>query len=98
MSKVVPTDNFEVYAYCNDGAIRFFDVKPLITKGGVFSKISNLEYFKETLTVLNGTIAWDIGKNRDEYKCIDIDPFVIFDNCPVVNDPLEQKSPTFLKQ
>lgn len=24
--QVVPTDNFEVYAYCNDGAIRFFDV------------------------------------------------------------------------
>ena len=41
--------------------------------------------FKNTLTVLNGTVAWDIAGNRNEYECIDIDPMTIFE-CPVVPD------------
>ena len=64
----------QVYAYMNDGSVRKFDVKPLIKKGGVFKKIEDKEIFKNTLTVLNGTVAWDIAGNRNIYKCIDIDP------------------------
>ena len=75
----------QVYAYMNDGSVRKFDVKPLIKKGGVFKKIEDKEIFKNTLTVLNGTVAWDIAGNRNRYKCIDIDPMTIFKS-PVVPD------------
>ena len=30
------------------------------------------------MTVINGTLAFDIAGNRNEYKCIDIDPAMIF--------------------
>lgn len=83
--QAVAGENFTVYAYMSDGSMRLFDVKPLIKNGGVFNKIADENTFKEKLTVLNNTIAWDIGGNRDEYKCIDIDPFDVFES-PVVND------------
>ncbi len=86
--QVVPTNNFEVYAYFNDGSVRLFDVKPLIKPGTVFESLSNLQFFKDKLSVINDTVAWDIGGNKDPRKCIDLDPFVIFEQ-PAVSDPLK---------
>lgn len=83
--QAVAGKNFTVYAYMNDGNIRLYDVTPMIEKGGVFEKIADAAVFKETLTVLNGTIAWDIGGKRDECQCIDIDPFEVYES-PVVPD------------
>ncbi|MCL2833351.1 MAG: DUF2442 domain-containing protein [Treponema sp.] len=85
--QVLPTDNFEVYAYMNDGSVRLFDVKPLLKKNTIFETLMDIEIFKEKCTVINETIAWDMGGNRDPYKCIDIDPFTIFEQTPVA-DPL----------
>lgn len=65
--------------------MRKFDVKPLIKQGGVFQKIKNINVFKNTLTVLNGTVAWDIAGNRNEHECIDIDPMTIFES-PLISD------------
>lgn len=87
--QVVPTDNFEVYAYFNDGSVRLFDVKPLLKPGTVFEPLMDINTFKSKLTVINYTVAWDMGGNRDPYKCIDLDPFVIFEQ-PMVDDPLEK--------
>ena len=83
--QAVAGKDYTVYAYMNDGSVRKFDVKPLIKKGGVFRKIEDKEIFKNTLTVLNGTVAWDIAGNRNIYKCIDIDPMTIF-KLPAVPD------------
>ena len=83
--QVVADKNYMVYAYLNDGSVREFDAKPLIQQGGIFKKIEDEQIFKETLTVLNGTVAWDIARNRNEYECIDIDPVTIF-KCPVVSE------------
>lgn len=83
--QAVAGKNYMVYAYLNDGSMRAFDVKPLIEQGGIFEKIKEETIFKNTLTVLNGTVAWDIAGNRNEYECIDIDPMTIF-HCPVVPD------------
>ena len=83
--QAVAGKNYTVYAYLNDGSVREFDVKPLIKQGGVFKKIEDGTVFKNTLTVLNGTVAWDIAGNRNEYECIDIDPMTIFE-CPIVPD------------
>lgn len=88
--QVLPTDNFEVYAYLNDGSVRLYDVKPLLKEKTVFEPLMNIQTFKEKLTVINYTIAWDMGGNRDPYKCIDIDPLTIYEKEPV-KDPLEKK-------
>ena len=88
--QVLPTDNFEVYAYLNDGSVRLYDVKPLLKKNTAFEPLINIQTFKDTLTVINDTIAWDMGGNRDPYKCIDIDPFTVFEKEPVA-DPLEAR-------
>ncbi len=80
-------ENFTVYAYMRDGTVRLFDVKPLIDKGGVFEPLRDECFFRERLTVLNDTIAWDIIGNLSPADCIDIDPFVIAES-PSVSDPL----------
>ncbi len=81
--QAVAGKNYMVYAYLSDGSVREFDVKPLINQGGVFQKIEDETIFRDTLTILNGTVAWDIAGNRNEYECIDIDPMTIF-KCPIV--------------
>ncbi len=81
--QAVAGKNYMVYAYLSDGSVREFDVKPLINQGGVFQKIEDETIFRDTLTILNGTVAWDIAGNRNEYECIDIDPVTIF-KCPIV--------------
>ncbi|MDR0551376.1 MAG: DUF2442 domain-containing protein [Spirochaetaceae bacterium] len=88
--QVVPSNNFEVYAYLNDGSVRLFDVKPLLKEGTVFEPLMDIHTFKEKLAVINGTVAWDMGGGRDPYKCIDIDPLTVFEQ-KIVPDPLEVK-------
>jgi len=85
--QVVPTEKYSIYVYFNDGSVRLFNVKPLIKVGTVFEPLLDINFFKSKLSVINGTVSWDIGGNRDPRKCIDIDPFVIF-NEPVIADPL----------
>ena len=70
--------------------MRFFDVKPLIKPGAVFEPLQDIEYFKSKITIINGTVAWDIAGNRDPYKCVDLDPLVLFEQ-PAVPDPLAEK-------
>ena len=85
--QAIPTDNYGVYAYFNDGSVRLFDVKPLLKSGTVFEPLQNIDYFKSKLAIINNTVAWDLGGNRDSRKCIDLDPFVLFGQ-PIVADPL----------
>lgn len=89
--QAVPGEDYTVYAYCNDGAVRLVDVKPLIAKGGVFSPLTDKTFFEERLTILNSSVAWDMTGNRDETACIDLDPCAIFETAPVVEDPLAEQ-------
>ena len=89
--QVLPGEEFTVYAYCNDGAVRLVDVKPLIARGGVFAPLADRTFFEERLTVLNDTVAWDMTGNRDETACVDLDPCAIFETAPIVDDPLESE-------
>ena len=86
--QVIPGDDFTVYAYCSDGAVRLVDVKPYIAKGGVFAPLADPAFFRERLTVLNDAVAWDIAGNRDATACVDLDSFTIFEKAPIVDDPL----------
>lgn len=83
--QAVAGEDYTVYAYTNDGAIRKVDIKPFLKNEGVFEQIKDKEVFKKTLTVIGNTIAWDLDGSRDEYNCIDIDPFLVFDS-PIVPD------------
>ncbi|MDO4540980.1 MAG: DUF2442 domain-containing protein [Syntrophomonadaceae bacterium] len=87
--QVLPGDDFTVYAYCNDGAVRLVDMKPIIARGGVFAPMADPVFFRERLTVLNDAVAWDIAGNRDETACVDLDPVEIFATAPIVDDPLQ---------
>lgn len=89
--QVVPTDNFGIFVYFNDGSVRFFDVRPLLRKGTVFEPMTDLQFFKDRLTIINDTVAWDLTGDADPRKCVDLDPFVLFEQ-PCVADPLEQES------
>ena len=39
-------------------------------------------------TILNNTLAWDIGGNYNPYTCIDIDPENIYETAETIEDPL----------
>ncbi|WAM30826.1 hypothetical protein [Caldicellulosiruptor naganoensis] len=41
----------------------------------------------ERCTVLNGTLAWDVSGNYDEATCLDLDPLVLYQTCPDVDEP-----------
>ena len=87
--QVVPGDNYTVYAYFNDGTVRRYDASELVMRSGILAQLRDRKVFADRLTVMNGTVAWDIAGNRDETKCIDIDPFTVYAS-PVVKDPLEE--------
>lgn len=76
--QVVPTDDYTVYVYFEDGKIVCFDVKNLLNKE-IFKSLIDINFFKSRCTILNDTLAWDINGDRDETRCIDIDPDMLYD-------------------
>ncbi|OON98607.1 MAG: hypothetical protein ATN35_04305 [Epulopiscium sp. Nele67-Bin004] len=84
--QAIPTDDYTVYVYFDDGRIKLFDAKELVTKG-IFKPLQDIKKFKSTCTVLNNTLAWDLQGNYDTTKCLDIDPFVIYNDYPEVEEP-----------
>ena len=87
--QAIPMDDFCICAYFSDGAIKRFDVKPLIARGGVFAQLADADFFEDRLTVMNMTAAWDVTGDRNEYKCIDIDPCALYERSVDVEDPLK---------
>lgn len=85
--QVLPTDDFKVYVYFDDGIIKLFNAKTLVSCGGIFQKIADIQTFKNTCTVMNGTLAWDVSGNFDVENCIDIDPDTIYNTAQDVPDP-----------
>ena len=86
VNQVIPRNDFKVYVYFNDGKIKLFDMSHLIGFG-VFKKISDVDVFIKTCTVLNHTLAWDLLGDGDTYNCLDIDPETIYLNGIDVEDP-----------
>lgn len=77
-----------IYVYFSDGRITRYDVAPLVARGGVFSSLEDERFFKDALTVLNGTAAWDVSGRYDPTSCIDIDPVTLYE-AKRVKDPLD---------
>lgn len=82
--QVVPKDDYVVMVYFDDGKIVSYDVKDKLNSP-VFKKIKDIEVFKNTCTILNDTLAWDISGNRDAGSCVDIDPDTLYE-LPAVNE------------
>ena len=85
---VTPTADYKVYIYFDDGTIRPYDASKLITKG-VFKQLQRDNLFIEACTVLNHTLAWTADKSYNDETCLDIEPFSLYKNCPIVNEPIE---------
>lgn len=83
--QAVAGEDYIVFAYMANGTIKRYDAKPLISKGGIFEKLRDKEFFAERLTVLNDTVAWDMSGYCDPSECIDIDPFTI-ESCTDVTE------------
>lgn len=75
--QVLPTEEYTVYVYFEDGKIVCYDVKPLLEKE-MFAVLREIECFIKTCTIMNDTLAWDISGDRDCTKCIDIDPDTLY--------------------
>jgi len=86
--QVIPTEDFTVYIYFDDGSIKLFDAKDLIGKG-IFEPLKDKIKFLNTCRVLNNTLAWDLKGNYDETECIDLDPLELYRTCPDVEEPTE---------
>ena len=89
--QAVPGKGHLVYAYFDDGSIHLFDAAPLIREGTVFEPLADEKIFRQALTVMNDTVAFDLTGRRDSTDCIDIDPETIYEGRQV-DDPL--KHPT----
>ncbi len=87
--QAIPADNHQVYAYFSDGSIRLVDVKPLIAKGGVFAPLADESTFRDSITVMNHTVAWDLSGTRDTARCIDIDPVSMYETARFIEEPTE---------
>jgi len=85
--QVIPTNEYKVYIYFDDGSIKLFDAAELVNKG-IFQQLRDKNIFIDKCTVLNGTLAWDLSGDYDESECLDIDPFELY-NCPEVEEPSE---------
>ena len=86
--QVVPGKGYSFYAYFNDGTVHYYDASSLVQNPGVFQKLKDQKVFHDCLTVMNGTAAWDLEGKRNPRRCIDLDPYDVYE-APVVKDPLE---------
>lgn len=76
--QVLPLDNFHVQVFFSDGKIVDYDATENL-QYDIFKPLKDIEKFKDTCTVLNNTLAWDLSGNRDVSDCIDIDPFTLYE-------------------
>lgn len=76
--QVVPMDDYKVHVYFDDGKIVCYDAYKLLEKEA-FTVLKDIQIFKDTCTILNDTLAWDISGNRDVTACLDIDPYMLYE-------------------
>ena len=78
--------DYSVYVYFGDGKIVCYDMAKIIEKE-VVHPLRDITVFTDNCTVMNDTLAWDIGGNRDNTMCLDIDPFILYE-LPFVSEQI----------
>ena len=86
--QVVPADDYKVYLYYDNGEIKVYACSWILNESGVFEKIKDKEIFKDTCTIMNNTLVFDISGKRDTYNCIDICPDTIYEESKSCEDIL----------
>jgi hypothetical protein len=84
--QIVPTIDYKVNIYFEDGKIKLFDASELIKKG-VFQQLQNIEIFKNSCAALKDTLAWDLSGKYDPYNCLDLNPEELYNSYPEVKEP-----------
>ncbi len=83
--QVLPTDDFKVYLYYDNGENKLFDCNFILNGSKIFEKIKNINEFKRLCTITNKTLAFDISEVRDNSNCIDICPDTLYEDSISVN-------------
>ncbi len=86
--QVIPTKDYSVYVYFEDGKIVCYDMSKMLEKE-VFQPLKDMQIFMETCTVMNDTLAWDISNKRDASTCLDIDPDTLYE-LPFASEQIAQ--------
>jgi|UniRef100_UPI0006CFF4AD hypothetical protein len=76
--QVIPLDNYHVQVFFDNGKIVEYDTSSLL-QGEIFKPLQDIQVFKDTCTVLNDTLAWDLSGDRNPSECLDIDPFTLYE-------------------
>jgi len=66
--------------YFTDGDIRRYDIASAVARGGVFAPLADESIVKKSLTVYNGTLAFDLKGDADPYEIIDFCPDTVYEN------------------
>lgn len=82
--QAVADQDYCVYAYFDNGLVKRMDMRSMLDKG-VFQPLRDIALFRDALTVLNDTVAWDLSGRRNPSDCIDIDPFTVYEQ-PTVEE------------
>ena len=85
--QVIPTDDYKVYLYFEDGKIKLFDVKVLMDRIP-FKKLKDKNVFKDTCTVLNGNLSWSLDKSYNKRTLIYVDSLKLYSECEEVVEPI----------
>lgn len=86
--QVIPTEDYEIYLYFDDGTIRLFDASNIFEWEGQFKLLKDKKIFMETCTVINNTLAWTLDRTYSEETCLDVDPLLLYNTCPIVEEPM----------
>ena len=83
---MIPPELIQVYAdeereyaiICQfvDGKVTRYDMKDKLV--GVFEPLKDKDLFRNALTILDNTAAWDLTGRRDESECLTIDPWRLY--------------------
>jgi len=76
--QAIPHDDYTVEVLFQDGKIVIYDALPL-TKKGLFTALSDKDFFLSRCTIMNHTLAWDLSGNYNPEDCLDIDPDMLYE-------------------
>ena len=87
--QVLPTVDYKVYIYFDDGTIRLYDATEQL-KVGRFKQLLVDDMFMTACTVINNTLAWtlDFSYTDKGDNVLDLDPIQLYNTCPIVDEPL----------
>ena len=74
--QVYAEDDYSIICQFVDGRVTRFDMKDELF--GVFEPLRDKNLFKNTLTILDNTAAWDLSGKRDDSDCLTLDPWILY--------------------